>query len=966
MSLIASWDWPGKWPGLVENLTECLMSEDLNLVHGAMKTLDMFASGKNLTDVHIPLLVEIVFPQLQRIFGESAYPERIRMRAIRILHSIILWLGTIKAEYPQSVSNAVKPTLPAWYELFNLELSKPDDYGSGHGSKIGVLLVIHQILAHFPDFIKTALPPLLLEPLWTSLGQCVEIWERTNVYGQEPDNSGYDSDAGDEISFKNYLCMLVEVFTAIDERKKLQPMLSHGLVDLSYVVLRLCQLSDFQLSLFEDDPSQYLMEEDEEGLFSFSIRLQAAKLLQMLAISLDGHGVEAISAAVQRYLQELESIAAGGSNSDETVWMRRREALLFGVGSALKSWSQSSQDLSLSGSFPAGATVADIPFDVGGIIKVILVDCESPHMILRGRALWCASIATRMLPESLEIVESDERPETSDAQVSFLVRAATLAMQTPDAPLPFLLQAAACVTELSALLDVQTLKDTISVVLPSLVVLAPELQETSLLNLLETIENWIELDADSTAQHAGVVIDSVLEAWSRNSKDPYIPAFIVSIIQRLCKIPAVLPTAQLKVGAVISQIFTEPSSRDNGLVEACADLMAPLLMDASFAHLPQFFSEELIPQLFTLMLTSVDNSMLQSGCSTLVALVRSGKTELASLPIVIGDVSANALEFVVMVIDRILNSEELDDHAALFVGPLVSKLIDSCHEALGERIDPILQSVVLRLERVELNTLTQDLLQVFALLMRQNLDLVLNFLCQFHMPKTGETALNFVLSYWTKTFEDRHGNYQMKVSILALSSIFGHPGLADVTVPADAAIEDAFAHQEEAIGLRTRSKRKAPQHIPRTEPLNIRIFRLLLREHMWILEEREAPNSMSSDEDEFTLKDVDPGDASDSTFALASEYQYVQEEVDYGGFGGAISLDRILQQRMNLDDEETDPDILNDPAYNLDIEQYIYDWMKNLATENVEVFDYCVSQLSSMEKEHLIHKLIQSREQSGA
>lgn len=202
----------------------------------------------------------------------------------------------------------------------------------------------------------------------------------------------------------------------------------------------------------------------------------------------------------------------------------------------------------------------------------------------------------------------------------------------------------------------------------------------------------------------------------------------------------------------------------------------------------------------------------------------------------------------------------------------------------------------------------------------------------------------------------------MKVSILALSSIFGHPGLADVVVPADAAIEDAFAHEEEAIGLRTRSKRKVAQHIPRTEPLNTRIFRLMLREHMWILEEREAPNSMSSDEDEFTLKDDHDANASgDSPFALASEYQHAQDE--YGGFAGAISLDRILQQRMNLDDEETDPDILNDPAYSLDIEQYIYDWMKNLATENVEVFDYCVSQLSSMEREHLIHKLIQSREQ---
>lgn len=497
--------------------------------------------------------------------------------------------------------------------------------------------------------------------------------------------------------------------------------------------------------------------------------------------------------------------------------------------------------------------------------------------------------------------------------------------------------------------------------LPLLASLAPELEDASLLNLLETLEKWIELDAETTTIHAALVLENVLQSWEANSKDPYLPLLVSSIVSRLASIPEVLPIAQQKVGVVIQQVYSDPASRDNGLVEACTEVLGHLLMHATWP-LPDLYSQVIIPQLCFLMLNTVDKAMLHTGCSTLVALVRSCGENLVSLAIESDGIQTNALECVVSTIDRTLNSPELDDHAALFVGPLISKLINTCSAVLGsDRIEAILQSVVLRLQRVELNTLTQELLQIFALLMRENLDLVLSFLAGFTMPgDNAENALSFVLGFWTKTFEDRRGNYQLKVSVLALSSIFGHPALSEIQVPADASIEDALATQEEAIGARTRSKRRANPSAPRSEPLNLRIFRLLIREHMWLLEEKEAPNEMSSDEDEFSIKhSEDQGDLdAPSPFADANDYDFAQD-----GYAGTISLDRLLQERMHLDDEETDPDILNDPAHSIDLEEFIYEWMKKLATDDVDTFDYCVSQLSSLERNHLIGKLIKSREE---
>jgi hypothetical protein len=71
IATIGHWDWPEKWQNLVEDLVNCLKGDNEHLVQGAIRCLDMFADGDNLTDEHLPQLMRLLLPELLRIASSS-------------------------------------------------------------------------------------------------------------------------------------------------------------------------------------------------------------------------------------------------------------------------------------------------------------------------------------------------------------------------------------------------------------------------------------------------------------------------------------------------------------------------------------------------------------------------------------------------------------------------------------------------------------------------------------------------------------------------------------------------------------------------------------------------------------------------------------------------------------------------------------------------------------------------------
>ena len=68
---VASWDWPEQWPTFLDDLMGALQSQNLDLVNGAIRCLDIFIDKDNLDDNHLPLLCKVLFPEIWRLFTDQ-------------------------------------------------------------------------------------------------------------------------------------------------------------------------------------------------------------------------------------------------------------------------------------------------------------------------------------------------------------------------------------------------------------------------------------------------------------------------------------------------------------------------------------------------------------------------------------------------------------------------------------------------------------------------------------------------------------------------------------------------------------------------------------------------------------------------------------------------------------------------------------------------------------------------------
>lgn len=67
----------------IHGTVKCLETNNANLMDGAIKCLDMFASGENLSDQHLPRLIPLLFPHLLRIFS-AVWPVGAFMLHLRV------------------------------------------------------------------------------------------------------------------------------------------------------------------------------------------------------------------------------------------------------------------------------------------------------------------------------------------------------------------------------------------------------------------------------------------------------------------------------------------------------------------------------------------------------------------------------------------------------------------------------------------------------------------------------------------------------------------------------------------------------------------------------------------------------------------------------------------------------------------------------------------------------------------
>ena len=105
IATIAHWDWPELWPELFPTLIQALSGNDLNAIHGSIKTLSGKLNQKTfnrhlridclefideVTDIQMPHVAPALMPQIYNIFvNPQSYQIRLRSRSIEIFNSLV-------------------------------------------------------------------------------------------------------------------------------------------------------------------------------------------------------------------------------------------------------------------------------------------------------------------------------------------------------------------------------------------------------------------------------------------------------------------------------------------------------------------------------------------------------------------------------------------------------------------------------------------------------------------------------------------------------------------------------------------------------------------------------------------------------------------------------------------------------------------------------------------------------------
>ncbi|KAL6065637.1 Importin beta domain containing protein [Balamuthia mandrillaris] len=915
LASIAQWDWPEEWPRFIEDLIRCIDDQNKDLSSGALRCLEMFATSENLSDQHLPVLLPLLLPALLQLLS-GTYSERFKMRAATILFSCLRWLAVVKGAHPEA-ADVFKGYLPKWVEQFLPILAKEDRADADCGLKIAVVQNLVLLVNKFPKEIATFLPALI-PPIWTSLVKGREIYDRCFVTGEEETVTAQDSD-GDILGFESLVLILLELVHSLLEKSAFRKALSSVVPELLYLAMQYLQITTELEDQWESDPNEYIADEDDEQRL-YNARASCIQLIQEVLQGFRAEGAKGMSGAAARRLQEAHQKKVEGDPN----WWKIREAVVYAIGS-------------VAGHLAEHSSV----FDMGTFIRAILLEDikMDANPFLRGRALWCASQLTQV---------------TSSEQALAFVEGAVATLQKQDEGLPVKICACRALAAYCPRLGSDLTAQVIPACINGLVALLSESSEETLHLVLETVLFIIKTNAEACAPHGEFLCDSLMNIWSSHNNDPLITQDVKDNFFFLAKVPRCHAIMQARLLPVLLQILKSDNSSDeaklSGVKQAALDMLCVIINGCDDSSIGTLL-DHAFPVVISLMLTTDDNSLMNSGTTCCTAFVRTAPEKLVQW----SQGELTGLNGIVRVIARLLHPS-VEDIAAIYVGPLVTKLINKLSSHIeGSVMRDILQAVVGRMQTAKLTGLFQALLLVFARLINStDVKSVLELLLQLQVQllsdasssaSTTQPALHYVLRQWVQHQEDFHGSLNIKASVVALSKLLqlNDEQLLSLPVPGEL-IQTTTERQ-----TRAKTKNSGANIAQRQEvPLGCRLLELLVTE-LQIFSEVEA---IQEEEDE-DAEDSDGGDdfGEDLNAILG---------LPPGGAGGddqfhrayGTFLDELLDDALD-EEEMEDPDAPNDPLFELDLKEYLTKYLVEFASQQPAIMNALAQKIQPLQANFL-------------
>ncbi|KAM9362411.1 importin-9 [Symphorus nematophorus] len=896
VSAIAHWDWPEAWPQLFTLLMEMLVSGDVNAVHGAMRVLTEFT--REVTDTQMPLVAPVILPEMYKIFTMAeVYSIRTRSRAVEIFTTCANLICAIEELEKGAAKALIFPVVQQFTEAFVQALQMPDGPSSDSGLKMEVLKAVTALVKNFPKPMVASMQQIL-PIVWNTLTE-IELflnqmftYVRTEVNYTEEVDDPVDSD-GEVLGFENLVFSIFEFVHTLLENNKFKSTVKKALPELIYYIILYMQITEDQIKVWTANPQQFVEDEDDDT-FSYSVRISAQDLLLAVAAEFQNESAAALAAAATRHLQEAEQ----AKNSGNEHWWKIHEACMLALGSVKTIITENVKN-------------GRIQFDMHGFLaSVILADLNlaaaSPFLL--GRALWAASRFTAAM--SPELIQQFLQATVSGLHDS----------QPPSVRISAVRAIWGYCDQLKLSESTHVLQPFLPSILEGLVQLAAQFSSEVLTLVMETLCIVCTVDPAFTTSAENKICPLTIAIFLKYNNDPVVASLAQDIFKELAQIEGCQGPMQMRlIPTLVSIMQAPPDKIPSGLCATSIDILTTVVRNTK----PPL-SEMLVCQAFPVVaqctLRTDDNTIMQNGGECLRAYVSVALEQIAQWR----DEQGNSgLWYVMQVVNQLLDPRT-SEFTAAFVGRLVSTLISRAGTELGEQLDQILRAILSKMQQAETLSVMQSLIMVFAHLVHSQLEPLLEFLCSLPGP-TGKPALEFVMTEWMSRQHLFYGQYEGKVSTVALCKLLQHGLNTD-----DKRLQDIVVKGEEIYnpedGIRTRSKAAKNPERWTNIPLLVKIFKLIINELSTVME-ANASRANAADWSQDSSGMWEDNEAEEGE----------DDEEEDEGLAGQLLSDLIASNKYDddyyEDDEEDDPDALKDPIYQIDLQAYLTDFLTQFAQQ---------------------------------
>mmetsp|Transcript_52814 Transcript_52814/g.115433 ORF Transcript_52814/g.115433 Transcript_52814/m.115433 type:complete len:1006 (-) Transcript_52814:126-3143(-) len=557
-----------------------------------------------------------------------------------------------------------------------------------------------------------------------------------------------DEDAGPA----QLVAQVMELLQAMLMGKELRPLLKSRVKSLLQLLVPFMRVTEAQCKAWREDPNEFLAHEEDDRVRGAAVRLSGEYLVGELLSHLKRESGRALSEMIGELLQRGERQRSEG---DGQAWKLSELALLlYGIavgGMSVKALQRSDFGQLLQTILPATGRLCQ--------------DKGAPDL-LRARSF----ALLRRLGDAVCAMLPGDLPALLDAAACAL---------TANEPMVVRVSACRAFCRFLTAVSDKSIRDRLLVersVLASLGSLMRGADEELLHLTLESLCIIVRQCVDTIVSVADELSALVLEIWSRSRSDPLVGLQVLDLVscatagdQRL--------QVSLEKNLLPSILQDLQPGCDPHAASTSVQLLCTLMKRAAVPFHGALW--QTMPLLIDLVMKSEESGFLENSCDLLVCLVQRSPAQVKE---------AGLVGPLLQCVQRLL-SPGLDDNACVFVGPLLTLLLDKFgKEFPSDILAGLLQVVVRRLSQAKLPFLVQELLVVIGRLMHQDLQGVITTLgSQPVEGGGGGNNLELLLSLWLGHAEEVRAKRARNVTVTALcrlhERLLADPQLQSLRVP---------------------------------------------------------------------------------------------------------------------------------------------------------------------------------------